>query len=94
MQYVTYGAAIVCLCMSLALLFTMGADKRYARTGGRRVPEKRLFTLALLLGAPGGLLGMYAFHHKTKHWYFVAGFWRLTLVQLGALVWLALRYVR
>jgi uncharacterized membrane protein YsdA (DUF1294 family) len=57
------------------------------------VSEKRLFLLAALLGAPGGLLGMYAFRHKTKHWYFVAGFWTLTLLQLGALSYLAYRFM-
>ena len=93
MQKLIYTAGLLCLGMSLILLFTMGADKRLAKTGARRVPERRLFLLALLLGAPGGLLGMYAFRHKTKHWYFVVGFWALTAVQLGALAWLAWRYL-
>ena len=71
--------------MSLLLFFTMGADKRRAIDGRRRVPEVRLFTLALLGGAPGGLRGLYRFRHKTKHWYFVVGFWTLTILQLAAL---------
>ena len=57
--------------MSLVLFALMGADKRRARTGAWRVPEKTLFLLALLGGALGGMLGMRAFRHKTKHWYFV-----------------------
>lgn len=89
---VTILALLVC-GVSLVLLFTMGADKRLAKTGGRRVPEKRLFLLALLGGAPGGLLGMYAFHHKTRHWYFVAGFWTLSVIQLAALAALAWRFM-
>ena len=89
---VTIGA-LVCLGVSLVLLVTMGLDKRYAKTGHRRVPERRLFLLALLGGAPGGLLGMYAFRHKTKHWYFVAGFWGLTAAQMGLLGYLAYRYM-
>ena len=32
-------------------------------------------------GAPGGLLGMYVFHHKTRHWYFRWGFALLTAAQ-------------
>ena len=55
------------------------------------MPEKRLFLLAALLGAPGGLLGMYAFRHKTKHWYFIVGFWGMTVLQLGALGYLVYR---
>ena len=92
MQKLICAAGLVCLGMSLALFLMMGADKRLAKIGARRAPERRLFLLALLLGAPGGLLGMYAFRHKTKHWYFVAGFWALTVIQLGALAVLAWRF--
>ena len=77
--------------MSFILLVAMGLDKRRARADRRRVPERTLFLLALLFGAPGGLLGMYAFRHKTKHWYFVLGFWLLAAVQLGALGYFAYR---
>ena len=48
---------------------------------------------ALYVLAVSGLLGMYAFRHKTKHWYFVLGFWALAAAQLGALAWAAYRYV-
>lgn len=85
------AAALLCLGMSFVLFITMGLDKRFAKTEHRRVPEKRLFLLAALLGAPGGLLGMYAFRHKTKHWYFVVGFWGMTVLQLGVLGYLAYR---
>lgn len=80
-------AAAVCLFISLMSLLSflaMGIDKRRARRGERRIPEKRLFLLAALGGALGGLFGMYLFHHKTRHWYFVLGFWALFLLQAGA----------
>ncbi len=77
------------LLMSLVLFFTMGADKRRAVKSLRRVPERRLFTLALLGGAAGGWLGMYAFRHKTKHGKFIFGFPLIALVQLGLCVYLA-----
>ena len=70
--------------MSLISFCAMGADKRRARKGAWRTPEKRLFLFAALGGAPGALLGMYVFHHKTKHWYFVVGFWALFLLQAAA----------
>lgn len=76
------------LVMSLLLFAVMGADKRRARGGARRVPEKRLFLLALLGGAFGGWLGMYVFHHKTKRWYFKLGFPAIAIAQL-VLIWLA-----
>ena len=93
MKTAVIAAGLLCLGMSLVLLVMMGLDKRFAKTEHRRVPEKRLFLLALLLGAPGGLLGMYAFRHKTRHWYFVVGFWGLTLVQTGLLGYLAYRFM-
>ena len=75
--------------MSLLLFVTMGADKRRAIKGARRVPEARLFTLALIGGAAGGWLGMYAFRHKTKHGKFIIGFPLIALLQLGLCVYLA-----
>ncbi len=74
--------------MSLVLFAVMGADKRRAKAGARRVPEKTLFLLALLGGAIGGVLGMRVFHHKTKHWYFAWGFPILALLQLALCFWL------
>ena len=69
--------------VNLAAFLLMGADKRRARRGGWRVSEKTLFLFPALGGALGGLLGMKVFRHKTKLWYFWAGFWGLLLVQTG-----------
>lgn len=80
-----------CLALSLADFLLMGLDKRRARRGEWRVPEKWFFLLALLGGAPGAILGMYAFRHKTRHWYFKFGLPAILLLQAGACVWLALR---
>ena len=79
------------LLMSLVLFCVMGADKRRAREGSRRVPEKTLFLLAALGGAVGGALGMRVFRHKTKHWYFAWGFPILAMAQLALCVFLVLR---
>ena len=43
--------------------------------------------LALLGGGPGGWLGMYAFRHKTKHWYFVVGMPLILLCQCAGAVY-------
>ena len=48
----------------------------------------------VLFGSLGGTLGMFCFHHKTKHWYFRYGFPILLVVQLlllGAGAYLLLR---
>ena len=75
-------------CMSLVSFLVMGSDKRRAKRGARRVPEARLFLLALLGGGVGGLLGMYAFRHKTRHLHFALGFPLIAAVQILAALYL------
>ena len=86
MRYlIVYLAAI-----NLLTFCVYGADKRRAKIpGARRVPEKTLFALALLLGSPGALLGMLVFRHKTRHWYFRFGIPAILLAQAAAAVCLA-----
>ncbi len=38
--------------------------------------------MTALFGGLGGTLGMNAFRHKTKHWYFKYGFPALLVVQI------------
>ena len=78
------------LCANSAAFLLMRADKRRARRGQRRVPERTLFFPAVLGGALGGTLGMRLFHHKTRHWYFRWGYPLLLILQLAALGWLIL----
>jgi uncharacterized membrane protein YsdA (DUF1294 family) len=44
----------------------MGLDKRKAIKQRRRISESTLLALAFLLGAPGVLIAMFVFRHKTK----------------------------
>lgn len=63
----------------------MGIDKAKARRRAFRIPEARLFFIALIGGSIGSILGMYTFHHKTRHWYFVWGMPAILVVQTLAL---------
>jgi len=47
-----------------------GADKRRARRGEWRIPEKTLLACSLFGGALGGIVAMRIFRHKTRHLYF------------------------
>ena len=80
----------VYVLMSIVLLVVMGVDKKRSKNRGRRVPENTLFTLALLGGAMGGVIGMQAFRHKTQHMQFVVGFPLIALIQWGLAIWLIL----
>ena len=66
----------------------MGIDKFLAKQHLRRVPEKVLFSFAIVFGGVGGTLGMYSFRHKTKHWYFAVFFPVLAILQVALSVWL------
>ena len=62
---------IVILCVLNLLSFSLMAyDKRCAKAGKWRVPEKTLFIAAACFGGLGGVLGMMLCRHKTQHWYF------------------------
>lgn len=80
--------AVYLAAINLATFIVYGADKRRARKGKWRVPEKTLFLLPLLGGSAGALLGMRVFHHKTRHWYFVWGIPAILLAQIALAVWL------
>ena len=83
--------AVWLIAINLVTFAVYGADKRRARRGAWRVPEKTLFLLPLLGGSVGALLGMRVFRHKTKHWYFVWGIPLILLAQAALAVWLLYR---
>ena len=83
--------AVWLIAINLVTFAVYGADKRRARRGAWRVPEKTLFLLPLLGGSVGALLGMRVFRHKTKHWYFVWGVPAILLAQIALAAWLLYR---
>ena len=73
---------------------TFGAfalDKRAAERGARRVPERRLLTLATLGGSAGALLGQQLLRHKTRKEPFRTSLWAVAGVHLALLGYLAYR---
>lgn len=57
----------VWLAVNLITFILYGVDKRRAKKGAWRVPEKTLLTGTWLLGGVGAWLAMRTFRHKTKH---------------------------
>lgn len=70
------------IVMNLLAFALMGIDKHRAKAGKWRIKEATLFLVTGLFGGLGGTLGMFAFRHKTKHWYFKIGFPALLVVQV------------
>lgn len=89
----TYNADMKILILYLILINLaawglMGADKYRARKHAWRIPKRTLFAVALLGGSLGAILGMYLWHHKTKHWYFVIGMPLILVAQILVCVWI------
>lgn len=74
---------IYLIAMNLIGFALMGLDKHKAKKHLWRIPEKTLFLSSILGGSVGTLAGMYAFRHKTKHWYFVVGMPAILILQIG-----------
>ncbi len=68
--------------LNLVSFCLMAYDKRCAKAGKRRIPEKTLFIAAACFGGLGGVLGMVLCRHKTKHWYFKVFFPLMLVVQI------------
>ena len=79
--------------MNVISFALMGLDKRCARQGKWRVPEKRLFLATACFGGLGGVLGMKVFHHKIQHWYFKVFFPVLLVLQIVLLAIGAYHYM-
>ena len=77
------------IIINLTAFAVFGIDKKRAKKGQWRIPEKTLFLSAILGGSSGAILGMYIFHHKTKHWYFQFGIPAIMIVQIAAVYWLS-----
>lgn len=79
------------IVMNVLAFALMGIDKHRAKAGKWRIKEATLFLVTGLFGGLGGTLGMFAFRHKTKHWYFKIGFPALLVVQI-LIVIVAVKY--
>ena len=83
------GLLIYLIVMNLIGLAVMAMDKSKARHHTWRIPEKTLFLVSILGGSAGTWAGMYLFHHKTKHWYFVVAMALILILQIciAVLIW-------
>lgn len=92
---VSLGASIAAVILALIALnvgtfLLYGADKFFALTKWRRVPERILYIAAFAGGSAGALVGMWVFRHKVSKTSFQLVFALLVLIQV-ALVYLVVR---
>lgn len=82
--------AVYLLVINLIGFIMMGVDKSRARKRAWRIPEAQLFVIALIGGSIGSIIGMYTFHHKTRHRIFVFGMPVILALQIIAVAALIL----
>ncbi len=79
---------IYALIMNLIGFMSMGIDKQKARKRAFRIPEATLFTIAIIGGSIGSIIGMHLFHHKTRHYYFLYGLPAILVLQIILILFL------
>lgn len=84
--------AIYLLVINLLAFLAMWWDKRCAKRGDWRISEAGLFTVVLLGGGVGGILGMYMFRHKTKKPIFVVLFPTILIGEIILAIYLIIKY--
>ena len=78
-------------CVNIGVFALYGVDKRRARRGEWRIPERTLLLGAWLLGGVGALAGMRVFRHKTKHRAFAVSAPIATALQLALMALASVR---
>lgn len=81
-----YLLAVAALSVIAFLLY--GIDKLKAKAKRWRIPEATLLGIGILGGAPGALLGMMAWRHKTRHWYF----WAVNFIGLAVIAFVCIYF--
>ena len=76
---------IYVIIMSIISFCQIGIDKGRAEKLAWRISERALFLTALIGGSFGCLIGMYFFHHKTRHLRFTLGIPLIMLLHIFAL---------
>ena len=82
MNNLTKYVIIYLLLINLITFLAMLIDKKKAKWGRWRINESTLFTLVVLGGGVGGILGMYLLRHKTKKTRFVFGFPAILIIEI------------
>ena len=82
------------MAMSMATFIVYAGDKRAARLGQPRVPERTLHGLALACGWPGALLAQQLLRHKSAKSEFLRRFWFAAGANVALFVLLATPLLR
>ena len=89
--FTTKNIIIYFIIINIFGFFIMWLDKRKAKKGSWRIPEKTLFIITALGGGIGTIAGMYTFRHKTQKIQFVIGFPFITILEIITIIYFILK---
>ncbi len=89
--FTTKNIIIYFIIINIFGFFIMWLDKRKAKKGVWRIPEKTLFIITALGGGIGTTAGMYVFRHKTQKIQFVIGLPFITILEIITVIYFALK---
>lgn len=78
---------IYIIVINIVGFLSMYIDKRKAQKHEWRIKEGTLFTIVLLGGGIGSIIGMYKFRHKTKKLAFTIGFPTILITQIVLIIY-------
>lgn len=87
----TQNIIIYFVVINLFGFFIMWLDKKKAKKGAWRIPEKTLFIVTALGGGIGTIAGMYTFRHKTQKIQFVIGFPVITILEIITIIYFTIK---
>ena len=83
---------IYLIVINLIGFLAMYIDKRKAKYGSWRIPEKTLLIIAMIGGSIGTISGMYVFRHKTKKLKFTLGFPTILISEIIIIAYFLIKY--
>lgn len=83
---------IYLLSINLIGVLIMYIDKKKAKYGRWRIPEKTLLIIALLGGSIGTMIGMHLFRHKTQKLKFTLGFPTILISEIVIITYFLIKY--
>ena len=78
---------IYLIIINIIGFLVMYIDKKKAKKGKWRIPEKTIFIITVLGGGIGTISGMYAFRHKTQKLHFTIGLPTITILEIIGVIY-------
>ena len=93
-EYIAIGAAEYIAVISIIGWILPYVDKRRAKNGSWRIPEKTLFVVSALGGSVAMYASMKKYRHKTKHKRFMIGIPCIMIAQAALIVGAVILYMK